>query len=65
MCWMKYHNHTHIKGIQGWIKQSACPKHEIVNMWIQKYSYYFQGPMYYVRKDMQSRIVLLCFFTSK
>jgi hypothetical protein len=21
MCWKKYHSHTHIKGIQSWIKQ--------------------------------------------
>jgi len=41
MCWMKYHSHTHIKGIQSWIKQGTQPKHKIMNMWIQRWLDYF------------------------
>jgi hypothetical protein len=33
---MKYHNHTHIKGIQNWINQSTQSKHGIMNLWIWK-----------------------------
>ncbi len=34
--WMKYCNHTHIKGIQSWIKQNTQSKHGIMNLWIQR-----------------------------
>ncbi len=66
MCWIKYHNHTHIKRIHSWIKQGTQWKHQIMNLWIRKWLNYFQGSAYYVRKkDMQSWIVLLCPFTAK
>jgi hypothetical protein len=65
MCWMKYHNHIHVKEIQSWIKQGIQPKHRIMDLWIQRQPYYFQQFVHFVRKDMQSWIVLLCLFTSK
>ncbi len=30
----EYYNHTHIKGIENWIKQGTQSKHRIMNLWI-------------------------------
>ncbi len=36
-----------------------------MNLWIQRWLDYFQEFVHFVKKDMQSWIVLLCLFTSK
>jgi hypothetical protein len=54
------------QGNPKWIKQSIQPKNKIMNLWIRRCSYYFQGFMHFVKKkDMRSWIVFLCLFTSK
>ncbi len=48
------------------IKQGTQPKQGIMNLWIWRWSNYFQGFVHFVKKkDMPSWIVLLCLITSK
>jgi hypothetical protein len=52
MCWIKYHNHIHIKEIQSWIKQSTHMKHRILNYVDSKVVRLIQASVHFVRKDM-------------
>jgi hypothetical protein len=60
MCWVQYYSHTHIKGIHNWIKQGTQPKHGIMNLWIQKWSYYFSKV--YAFCEEEGHVIMDCPF---
>jgi len=63
MCWMKYHNHIHIKEIQRWKKLGTQSKHGIMNLWIRKQTNYFQEFVHFVRKKDNNHELSFCAFS--
>ncbi len=40
MCWMKYWNHIHIKGIHSWIKQNTQLNSKVLELLSRIYAFY-------------------------